>query len=136
MKTYKTFTALCLSALLLQDTVCLHGRDQSDAAGCLCSARHSAYQPAEHALATPGYRTAAGNDVNGRAQSAKRCRYHRPVAAYSLPATLGELTITLSSEVQQNQVFAPNVLILDENLRPPPGSQPLFFLSATRRDGR
>ncbi|KTS27944.1 maltose operon protein MalM [Pantoea sp. BS_8] len=41
-----------------------------------------------------------------------------PVAAYSLPATLGELTITLSSEVQDNQVFAPNVLVLDEHLRP------------------
>ncbi len=60
-----------------------------------------------------------------------------PVAAYSLPATLGELTITLSSEVQNNQVFAPNVLVLDEHLRP--GrlvSEPLVYLSATRRNGR
>lgn len=39
------------------------------------------------------------------------------VAAYSLPANIGELTITLSSEVKQNQVFAPNVLVLDENMR-------------------
>ncbi|MGK3142275.1 maltose operon protein MalM [Pantoea sp. C2G6] len=41
-----------------------------------------------------------------------------PVAAYSLPATIGELTLTLSSEVANGQVFAPNVLVLDENLRP------------------
>lgn len=41
-----------------------------------------------------------------------------PVAAYSLPANIGELTLTLSSEVANGQVFAPNVLVLDENLRP------------------
>lgn len=41
-----------------------------------------------------------------------------PVAAYSLPATIGELTLTLSSLVENGQVFAPNVLVLDENLRP------------------
>ncbi|AVV39668.1 maltose operon protein MalM [Pantoea vagans] len=40
------------------------------------------------------------------------------VAAYSLPATIGELTLTLSSLVENGQVFAPNVLVLDENLRP------------------
>lgn len=50
-----------------------------------------------------------------------------PVAAYSLPATLGELTITLSSEVQDNQVFAPNVLVLDENLRPAAWFPSRFF---------
>ena len=40
------------------------------------------------------------------------------VAAFSLPANIGELTVTLSSEVANNQVFAPNVLVLDENMRP------------------
>lgn len=42
-----------------------------------------------------------------------------PVAAWSVPANIGELTITLTSEVQKrSQVFAPNVLILDENMNP------------------
>ena len=42
-----------------------------------------------------------------------------PVAAFSVPANIGELTLTLSSEVnKQTSVFAPNVLILDQNLTP------------------
>ncbi|HCH0659159.1 TPA: maltose operon protein MalM [Enterobacter asburiae] len=42
-----------------------------------------------------------------------------PVAAYSVPANIGELTLTLTSEVnKQTSVFAPNVLILDQNLTP------------------
>lgn len=42
-----------------------------------------------------------------------------PVAAYSVPANIGELAITLTSEVnKQTSVFAPNVLILDQNMTP------------------
>ncbi|HDZ8013117.1 TPA: maltose operon protein MalM [Citrobacter amalonaticus] len=42
-----------------------------------------------------------------------------PVAAYSVPANIGELNITLTSEVnKQTSVFAPNVLILDQNMTP------------------
>ncbi|WP_275183487.1 maltose operon protein MalM [Citrobacter freundii] len=42
-----------------------------------------------------------------------------PVAAYSVPANIGELTLTLTSEVnKQTSVFAPNVLILDQNMTP------------------
>ncbi|HBL4692548.1 MULTISPECIES: maltose operon protein MalM [Citrobacter] len=42
-----------------------------------------------------------------------------PVAAWSVPANIGELNITLSSEVnKQTSVFAPNVLILDQNMTP------------------
>lgn len=42
-----------------------------------------------------------------------------PVAAYSVPANIGELYITLTSEVnKQASVFAPNVLILDQNMTP------------------
>jgi maltose operon protein len=41
------------------------------------------------------------------------------VIAYSVPANIGELTLTLSSEVnKQTTVFAPNVLILDQNMTP------------------
>ena len=42
-----------------------------------------------------------------------------PVAAYSVPANIGELTLTLTSEVnKQTSVYAPNVLILDQNMTP------------------
>ncbi len=42
-----------------------------------------------------------------------------PVAAYSVPANIGELTLTLTSEVnKQTSLFAPNVLILDQNMTP------------------
>lgn len=42
-----------------------------------------------------------------------------PVAAYSVPANIGELTLTLTSEVsKQTSVFAPNVLVLDQNMSP------------------
>jgi len=41
------------------------------------------------------------------------------VAAYSVPANIGELTLTLTSEVnKQTSVYAPNVLILDQNMTP------------------
>lgn len=42
-----------------------------------------------------------------------------PVAAYSVPANIGELSLTLTSEVsKQTSVFAPNVLVLDQNMTP------------------
>ncbi|HFS5792148.1 TPA: maltose operon protein MalM [Citrobacter werkmanii] len=41
------------------------------------------------------------------------------VVAYSVPANIGELTLTLTSEVnKQTSLFAPNVLILDQNMTP------------------
>lgn len=64
-----------------------------------------------------------------------------PVAAYSVPANIGELTLT--SEVnKQTSVFAPNVLILDQNMTPSayfPGSyftyQEPGVISADRLEG-
>ncbi|SFN44023.1 maltose operon protein [Izhakiella capsodis] len=42
-----------------------------------------------------------------------------PVAAYSVPANIGELKIMLTSEVDnKNRVFSPNVLIFDQNMTP------------------
>lgn len=42
-----------------------------------------------------------------------------PVAAYSVPANIGELNITLTSEVNKDsRVYAPNVLILDQSMTP------------------
>ncbi|MEN3753246.1 maltose operon protein MalM [Mangrovibacter sp. SLW1] len=50
-----------------------------------------------------------------------------PVAAYSVPANIGELTITLTSEVAQNRVYAPNVLVLDQNMNPSAWFPASFF---------
>ncbi len=37
----------------------------------------------------------------------------------SVPANIGELTLTLDSELNKHkQIFAPNVLILDQNMTP------------------
>jgi maltose operon protein len=66
-----------------------------------------------------------------------------PVAAYSVPANIGELTLTLTSEVsKQTSVFAPNVLILDQNLAPAAFFPSSFFtyqapgvMSADRLEG-
>ncbi|ALB64266.1 maltose-binding protein [Cronobacter condimenti 1330] len=41
------------------------------------------------------------------------------VAAYSVPANIGELTVTLTSLAnKQTGIYAPNVLVLDQNLTP------------------
>jgi maltose operon protein len=66
-----------------------------------------------------------------------------PVAAYSVPANIGELTLTLSSEVnKQTSVFAPNVLVLDQNMSPAAYFPSSFFtyqepgvMSADRLEG-
>ncbi|WP_437891206.1 maltose operon protein MalM [Phytobacter sp. V91] len=66
-----------------------------------------------------------------------------PVAAWSVPANIGELTLTLTSEVsKQTSVFAPNVLILDQNLAPAAYFPSSFFtyqapgvMSADRLEG-
>ena len=66
-----------------------------------------------------------------------------PVAAYSVPANIGELTLTLTSEVnKQTSVFAPNVLILDQNMTPSAFFPSSYFtyqepgvMSADRLDG-
>ncbi|PKH22267.1 maltose operon protein MalM [Enterobacterales bacterium CwR94] len=41
-----------------------------------------------------------------------------PVAAITLPANRGSLDITLTSLVEGKRVYAPNVLVLDEQMRP------------------
>ncbi|WP_333871945.1 maltose operon protein MalM [Kosakonia cowanii] len=66
-----------------------------------------------------------------------------PVAAFSVPANIGELTLTLTSEVnKESGVFAPNVLVFDQNMAPAayfPGSyftyQEPGVMSADRLEG-
>lgn len=119
MKMKKSLLALCLSAGLLASvpTVSLADvnivpQDISAAPTVPTSAlQQLQWTPVDQSktltttLATSGQSLKAG-DITG------------PVAAYSVPANIGELSITLTSEVNKNTVFAPNVLVLDQNLTP------------------
>lgn len=119
MKMKKSLLALCLSAGLLTSIpavsladVNIVPQDISAAPAVPSSAlQQLQWTPVDQSktltttLATSGQSLSAG-DITG------------PVAAYSVPANIGELTITLTSEISKNAVFAPNVLVLDQNLTP------------------
>ncbi|MCE1451972.1 maltose operon protein MalM [Enterobacter hormaechei] len=120
MKMKKNLVALCLSAGLL---ACVPGVTLADVN----------YVP-QNTSAAPAIPTAALQQLTwtpvdqSKTQSAQLATGGQqlnvagitgPVAAYSVPANIGELTLTLSSEVnKQTSVFAPNVLILDQNMTP------------------
>jgi maltose operon protein len=119
MKMKKSLLALCLSAGLLASIpavsladVNIVPQDISAAPAVPSSAlQQLQWTPVDQSktltttLATSGQSLSAG-DITG------------PVAAYSVPANIGELTITLTSEISKNTVFAPNVLVLDQNMTP------------------
>lgn len=120
MKMQKRLVALCLSASLLAVAPIASLADvnivpqNTSAAPAIPAAalQQLTWTPADQSrsqtanLATAGQRL----DISG---------ITGPVAAWSVPANIGELTLTLASEVQKrSQVFAPNVLILDENMHP------------------
>ncbi|MCZ4060154.1 maltose operon protein MalM [Pantoea sp. LMR881] len=119
MKMTKTFAALCLSAALLagqslpvRAEINLVPQDLSAAPALSAASLHQlSWQPVDPSKTQ--ITTLANNGQRLNADTLAG-----PVAAYSLPANIGELTLTLTSEVQRNQVFAPNVLVLDENMRP------------------
>jgi len=139
----KTLTALCLSAALLAGVtlpavadINLVPQDLSTAPAVSPETlQRLNWQPADtsRAVTTLLSDSGTGNTLPG---------IRGPVAAYSLPASQGELTVTLSSEVADNRVFAPNVLVLDENLRPAAWFPSQFFayqqpgvMSADRLEG-
>lgn len=139
----KTLTALCLSAALLTSAtlpavaaINLVPQDLSTApAVSPDSLQRLNWQPADTSRAVT---TLLSESDSGKALPGIR----GPVAAYSLPANQGELTVTLSSEVADNRVFAPNVLVLDENLHPAAWFPSQFFtyqqpgvMSADRLEG-
>ncbi|QGY31761.1 maltose operon protein MalM [Pantoea cypripedii] len=128
MKMTKTFTALCLSAALLVGTtlpaqaeITLVPQDLSAAptfpAGSL---QQLSWTPLDASRKQVTRLTDSSPQLTASGVTGA-------VAAYSLPANIGELTVTLSSEVKNNQVFAPNVLVLDENLRPAAWFPSQFF---------
>ncbi|MBD2781698.1 maltose operon protein MalM [Xenorhabdus szentirmaii] len=56
--------------------------------------------------------------LNSTSQKLNNGDIHGAVAAFTLPANQGSLEITLNSMIKDKQVYAPNVLVLDEQLRP------------------
>lgn len=119
MKMKKTLTALCLSATLLAGQSLPALADVNLVPQDLTSApvvpaetlQHLSWQPLAASQTQTIKLASSGQTLNAP-------HIAGPVAAYSLPANIGELTLTLSSEVANGQVFAPNVLVLDETLRP------------------
>ncbi|MEZ3501449.1 maltose operon protein MalM [Pantoea sp. KPR_PJ] len=139
----KTLTALCLSAALLTSLalpahadINLVPQDLSAAPAIpAATLQRLSWQPADTSRAQTALLSQGGTQLNVAGITG-------PVAAYSLPANQGELRVTLSSEVTHNQVFAPNVLVLDENLRPAAWFPSRFFtyqqpgvMSADRLEG-
>ena len=120
MKMKKTLVALCLSAGMLACAPAITFADvnivpqNTSAAPTIPGAalQKLIWTPADQAK-TQAVDLAAGGqrlDVPG---------ISGPVAAWSVPANIGELTLTLTSEVnKQKHLFAPNVLILDQNMTP------------------
>ncbi len=138
MKMNKNLIVLCLSAGLLASAppgisladVNYVPRNTSDAPAIPSAAlQQLTWTPVDQSKTQTTQLATGGQQLNVPGISG-------PVAAYSVPANIGELTLTLTSEVnKQTSVFAPNVLILDQNMTPSaffPSSY--FTYQGTRRD--
>ena len=120
MKMNKTLLALCLSAGLLASApavtlanVNFVPQNTTSAPAIPAAAlQQLVWTPVDQSKAQTTQLSTGGQPLNVTGISG-------PVVAYSVPANIGELTLTLSSEVnKQTSVFAPNVLILDQNMTP------------------
>ena len=120
MKMNKSLIALCLSAGLLASApgnsladVNYVPQNTSDAPAIPSAAlQQLTWTPVDQSKTQTTQLATGGQQLNVPGISG-------PVAAYSVPANIGELTLTLTSEVnKQTSVFAPNVLILDQNMTP------------------
>ncbi|MEG1214792.1 MAG: maltose operon protein MalM [Leclercia sp.] len=120
MKMKKSLVALCLSAGLLAcaPTVTLANvnfvpQNTTTAPSVPTAAlQQLVWTPADQSQAKTAKLSTGGQTLNVPGITG-------PVLAYSVPANIGEISLTLSSEVdKQTSVFAPNVLILDQNLTP------------------
>ncbi|CCW31466.1 Maltose operon periplasmic protein [Xenorhabdus nematophila F1] len=56
--------------------------------------------------------------LNSSSQQLNAENIRGAIAAFALPANQGSLEVTLNSLVKDKQVYSPNVLILDEQMRP------------------
>ena len=120
MKMNKTLLALCLSAGLLASApavtlanVNFVPQNTTSAPAIPAAAlQQLVWTPVDQSKAQTTQLSTGGQPLNVPGISG-------PVVAYSVPANIGELTLTLTSEVnKQSSVFAPNVLILDQNMTP------------------
>jgi maltose operon protein len=120
MKMNKTLLALCLSAGLLASApavtlanVNFVPQNTTSAPAIPAAAlQQLVWTPVDQSKAQTTQLSTGGQPLNVSGISG-------PVVAYSVPANIGELTLTLTSEVnKQTSVFAPNVLILDQNMTP------------------
>lgn len=120
MKMKKSLVALCLSAGLLASAPAITFADvnfvpqNTSAAPSIPAAalQQLTWTPVDQSKTQSTQLSTGGQQLNVPGITG-------PVAAYSVPANIGELTLTLTSEVdKQTSVFAPNVLILDQNLTP------------------
>ncbi|RAY80329.1 maltose operon protein MalM [Enterobacter cloacae] len=120
MKMNKTLLALCLSAGLLASApavtlanVNFVPQNTTSAPAIPAAAlQQLVWTPVDQSKVQTTQLSTGGQPLNVPGISG-------PVVAYSVPANIGELTLTLTSEVnKQTSVFAPNVLILDQNMTP------------------
>jgi hypothetical protein len=119
MKMKKSLVALCLSAGLLASVPAVTFADvnfvpqnTSAAPAIPAAAPATDLDPVDQSKVQSTQLSAGGQQLNVPGITG-------PVAAFSVPANIGELTLTLTSEVnKQTSVFAPNVLILDQNMTP------------------
>lgn len=118
MKMKKSLLALCLTAGLLAApmtgfaAINIVPQDLSAAPAIPASALQQLQWTPVNASQT------VTNDISVAGQRLNVSGISGPVMAYSVPANIGELNITLSSKVKDESVFAPNVLVLDQNLSP------------------
>ena len=120
MKMKKSLVALCLSAGLLASAPAITlanvnfvPQNTSAAPAVPASAlQQLVWTPVDQSKTQTTQLSTGGQSLNVAGIAG-------PVAAYSVPANIGEITLTLTSIVnKQTSVFAPNVLILDQNLTP------------------
>lgn len=120
MKMNKSLIALCLSAGLLASVPVVSFADVNFVPQNTTAAPAIPASALQQLVWTPVDQSKTqSTDLAGGGQPLNVPGITGPVAAYSVPANIGELNITLTSEVnKQTQVFAPNVLILDQNMTP------------------
>ena len=120
MKMKKSLVALCLSAGLLASVPAVSFADVNFVPQNTTAAPAIPASALQQLTWTPVDQSKTqSTDLGGGGQQLNVSGITGPVAAYSVPANIGELSITLTSEVdKQTRVYAPNVLILDQNMTP------------------
>jgi len=120
MKMNKSLIALCLSAGLLASVPAVSFADVNFVPQNTTAAPAIPTSALQQLVWTPVDQSKTqSTDLAGGGQPLNVPGITGPVAAYSVPANIGELNITLTSEVnKQTRVYAPNVLILDQNMTP------------------